>query len=399
MLSAGRDNGELAEPLVKILDFGLALLGQRGIVANELTASCQVMGTADYMAPEQCSDSHNVDIRADLYGLGCTLYFLLTGHPPYGGPEYADWLAKMSAHRQVEFPDPRRQRADVSSELWHVLKRLVAKDPAQRYAKPEDVARALAPFSVGADLKALLAGRNLPPQIIETAAAARRRDGRQAPRWLGKRRWTMAAAGVLALLLLALMAFPPWPNRRGASHPKSAAQLRSLKMYVKRSDQSVESRDLVIDGRMQAVQPAAIHANDAFQIEGELDRDAVWYVLWFDTAGRVALEATSSSPTINLRYPEAGATTVNSADPDGVHLLLIVANDSLPTSGQPQLVDRLTDIGPPPRTLPQGFSGQVRGAGATVELGDTPTTFLRDVELRLPRGFAIVHGIFFYADH
>ena len=81
---------------VKLLDLGLALL-RGGHREDELTASGQTMGTADYMAPEQATDSHHVDIRADIYSLGCTLYSLLAGHAPFSGPEYKGRLDKMSA--------------------------------------------------------------------------------------------------------------------------------------------------------------------------------------------------------------------------------------------------------------------------------------------------------------
>src|SRR5262249_34470633 len=71
------------EGQVKILDLGLALIHEGPAKDDELTRTHQVMGTADYMAPEQATDPHNVDIRADLYGLGCTLFKLLTGTAPY----------------------------------------------------------------------------------------------------------------------------------------------------------------------------------------------------------------------------------------------------------------------------------------------------------------------------
>ena len=63
-----------------------------------MTGTGQAMGTADYMAPEQASDSRTVDIRADLYSLGCTLYKLLSGRAPFSGPEYRGTLDKLNAH-------------------------------------------------------------------------------------------------------------------------------------------------------------------------------------------------------------------------------------------------------------------------------------------------------------
>ena len=73
---------------VKILDLGLALLASQQTPGKELSLNGLVMGTPDYIAPEQAGDSHSVDIRADIYSLGCTLYHLLTGRTPFSGPKY-----------------------------------------------------------------------------------------------------------------------------------------------------------------------------------------------------------------------------------------------------------------------------------------------------------------------
>jgi WD40 repeat protein/serine/threonine protein kinase len=132
---------------VKILDLGLALLGTEQPDGGELTGTGQTMGTADYMAPEQATDSHNVDIRADIYSLGCTLYKLLTGRAPFSGPEYKTPLAKLVAHVSVATRSIRLLRSDVPEELAEVIDRMMAKDPAQRFAAPADVAEALSSLS------------------------------------------------------------------------------------------------------------------------------------------------------------------------------------------------------------------------------------------------------------
>jgi hypothetical protein len=143
---------------IKILDFGLARLVREtapplsppsegsppaGAASPSLTHLGMVMGTADYMAPEQAADAHAADIRADIYSLGCTLYFLLTGHPPF---LEGTMLDKLQAHRQRP-PQPLTDfREDVPAELVRVIERMMAKDPAQRYQTPAEVARALRPF-------------------------------------------------------------------------------------------------------------------------------------------------------------------------------------------------------------------------------------------------------------
>jgi hypothetical protein len=110
----------------------------------ELTSAGQTMGTADYMAPEQASDSHAVDIRADIYSLGCTLYKLLTGHAPFSDRQHETPLKKLMAHIQEPVPPIRQRRPDVPEALAEVLDRMLGKSPADRYATPAEVADALA---------------------------------------------------------------------------------------------------------------------------------------------------------------------------------------------------------------------------------------------------------------
>jgi len=146
----------VSEPLypqgrLKILDLGLALLRAEQPNGVEVTGSGQAMGTADYMAPEQVTDSHNVDIRADIYGLGCTLYKLLTGQAPFAGPQYRTAFAKMTAHVKETVPAIRRLRPDVPDGLAAVIERAMAKSPVDRFATPGEFADAVGPFAAGAD--------------------------------------------------------------------------------------------------------------------------------------------------------------------------------------------------------------------------------------------------------
>jgi serine/threonine protein kinase len=132
---------------VKILDFGLALFAREaGAESDALTSQGAVMGTADYMAPEQASDAHHADIRADIYSLGCTLYHLLAGGVPFPKGTFLD---KVVRHATKE-PTPISQlRPDLLSELVRVVERMMAKKPEQRYQSPAEVAQALAPFAKG----------------------------------------------------------------------------------------------------------------------------------------------------------------------------------------------------------------------------------------------------------
>jgi hypothetical protein len=146
--------------VVKILDLGLARIGQEA-AGGELTSTGAVMGTIDYMAPEQASDTHDVDIRADIYSLGATLYRLLTGAAPFSGERFDSPVKKLLALATQPPPPVRAKRPEVTGALASLIENLLAKDPADRLPTPAEVAEALAPFCRGADLPKLIA--SLPP--------------------------------------------------------------------------------------------------------------------------------------------------------------------------------------------------------------------------------------------
>ena len=141
---------------MKLTDLGLARLPRA--VNEEATAvltgvkgtgtltpeNAVLIGTADYMSPEQALDFHRADIRADIYSLGCTLCYLLTGQPPFAGGMLAQ---KLLRHQQAEPPAVERMRPDVPSSLGAVIRRTLAKRPEDRFQVPLDVARALEPFA------------------------------------------------------------------------------------------------------------------------------------------------------------------------------------------------------------------------------------------------------------
>jgi serine/threonine-protein kinase len=129
--------------VVKILDLGLARLRQRGSgeTSSTITGSnTLMMGTIDYMAPEQAIDSHTVDIRADIYSLGCTLFYLLTGRPPFPGGTEAE---KLVCHQMKLPPDVRQLRPEVPGELAAILGRMLAKQPGKRFETPREFSQAL----------------------------------------------------------------------------------------------------------------------------------------------------------------------------------------------------------------------------------------------------------------
>ncbi|HTU20597.1 MAG TPA: serine/threonine-protein kinase [Gemmataceae bacterium] len=129
---------------VKILDMGLARFfrdTQDKLTQEHMRGS--ILGTADYLAPEQVLDSHQVNIQADIYSLGATFYFLLAGRAPFEDGTIAQ---KMLWHQVRQPPSIRSGRDDVPDELEAVLMRMMAKEPADRFASPAEVVAALAPW-------------------------------------------------------------------------------------------------------------------------------------------------------------------------------------------------------------------------------------------------------------
>ena len=126
--------------VVKVLDLGLALFSESELASLTIAHNENVLGTADYLAPEQALNSHDVDLRADIYGLGCTMYFLLTGHPPFD----EGTLAQRIAMHQTRMPKPLREECpDCPRELAEICTKMMEKDPEDRYASCDDVAEAL----------------------------------------------------------------------------------------------------------------------------------------------------------------------------------------------------------------------------------------------------------------
>ncbi len=143
--------GEKAKPeeakgLIKILDWGLANPRlPRALEAKKDHVACKTLvGTADYLAPEQARDANAVDIRGDIYSLGCTFYYLLTGSAPF--PDGA--LMQKIIHHQRSEPIPISQfREDVPTGVIDIVRRMMAKNPADRFQTPASLAVALLPFA------------------------------------------------------------------------------------------------------------------------------------------------------------------------------------------------------------------------------------------------------------
>jgi formylglycine-generating enzyme required for sulfatase activity len=203
--------------ILKILDFGLAKATSEKGGRHDLTGEGKMLGTPLYMAPEQIDDAASADIRADVYSLGCTLYFLLTGNTPFGGTSL---LAILHAHHSKEAASLSEVRPEVPPALAAVVRKMMAKDPAQRYQTPGEVAQALVPFVKAASPTAsgqipVAGARSAEVWKSLDQPAAAPPAAEPAPRW---RRPTgvvvaVSLAGLAAAVLAGTVVF--WQTRHG----------------------------------------------------------------------------------------------------------------------------------------------------------------------------------------
>jgi len=140
---------------IRILDLGLALFGAAGEAVDDLTTVGQLMGTLDYMAPEQADNSHRVDARADVYSLGAALFKLLTTRAPFDAPGRTTPLAKIKALATLDAPEVSEHHSDLPAELVEVVGRMLSRDPESRPETAAEVSDLLEPFATGHALASL----------------------------------------------------------------------------------------------------------------------------------------------------------------------------------------------------------------------------------------------------
>jgi hypothetical protein len=286
---------------VQVLDLGLARSFAEA-AADTLTARGMLLGTADYLAPEQWEHAHAADTRADIYSLGCTLYHLLAGRPPFAGGQYQSVLQKMRAHLETPPTPVGRLRPEVPAGLAAVLDRMLAKVPADRFQTPAVVAEALRPFTSGSDLTRLLgadraasvpaeapsAGALTPaPGLWETASE---RTG-------GGRRWPVAPSryalpvtvGAFGLLLAAaLLWLTPWGLPGPAAKPLKIEEM-DVTHYRANGDKVT-----LLGNLRTSTEPFRV--NDKVEIAADLSAPAYYYLIAFNPKG-------SEAGTVQLCQP------------------------------------------------------------------------------------------------
>src|SRR5262249_37487740 len=192
--------------LVKILDLGLARFLHDQLGDAQVTQEGTGAGTPDYMAPEQFWDALHADPRSDIYGLGCTLYHLITGTVPFPGSSFSE---KAQAHAKKEAVPLEERCRDVRAGLALVVSKMMAKPPSERFQTAGAVAEALAPYVAGVSdsMVRIRQTMRFPAGQLTMHPPALRR------RLLG---WTAAAlAGVCLVALTALAWLNVFP---GGSH-------------------------------------------------------------------------------------------------------------------------------------------------------------------------------------
>ena len=213
---------------VKILDMGLARIDEPtdGALADvetraELTQQGSIMGTIDFMAPEQAADTHRADMRSDLYSLGCTLHYLLIGRAPFGGETL---VKRLLAHRDEPVPSLRALRPEVSPGLDAVFQRLMAKHPEQRYQTAGELLDALKKSNLAARPIATATVVQGPLTATKPVALARKESRPRASisRKLGITLASVAAVSLAAVAWICLQRTDQEP-RPSVSQPQSPA--------------------------------------------------------------------------------------------------------------------------------------------------------------------------------
>jgi serine/threonine protein kinase len=195
--------------VIKILDLGLARLqhpaqGSRTAHLTVLGGASVMQGTPDYMAPEQALDFHSADLRADIYSLGCTFHFLLTGQPPFPGGNLAEKLMK---HQTAEPRPIETLRKEVPAVVGEVLHKMLAKRPVERYAACGEVGAILSSLLLGRPEGRLpeLGGSTVWNQRVPGPKGGSPRTSQPDPR--KRRRWAAIIASVLGCVgLISILA-------------------------------------------------------------------------------------------------------------------------------------------------------------------------------------------------
>ncbi|MHC4914651.1 MAG: serine/threonine protein kinase [Planctomycetota bacterium] len=185
---------------------GIAKLGDFGFVKSKFDALLapdgEVLGTPDYISPEQAMGTEEIDWRSDVYSLGCTLYHMLAGNPPFDGTG----STVMRKHIRAELPSPREFNPEVPDAVCAVLERMMAKDPDDRYGNMDELFEDLEMVKMGQDPKSprLDAGRSTILRVYRIERQRRDRTETEVDRLRRHNLWMRMAVGIMALVVVVL---------------------------------------------------------------------------------------------------------------------------------------------------------------------------------------------------
>jgi serine/threonine protein kinase len=301
------------EGQVKVLDMGLArfVYGDQPASA-ELTERGQLLGTADYMAPEQWDDPRQADIRADVYSLGCTLFYLLTGQALFA--PYRSRSEKLKAHITEPPPDVRQQRPEVPAALAELLGRMLAKKPEDRPQTPSEVVAMLA-------------------AVAPNSPSVRR------PRWPSPpRAWLMAGAlGLVALIAFSVPLLRHDWREQKSERPQMLEPVREartpevLRIEVQHFD-NVKGEYSVNRGLLGKTSFEA-RFDDSVKVQAVLSQPAYAYLISFRPDGVEELcfpESEDEPPplTDRPRYPSVSrGVNYGLTEGEGLQVFAVVASN------------------------------------------------------------------------
>jgi len=298
----------------KLVDMGLARLNQVAQATDDLTASGVTLGTFDYISPEQARDPRMADVRSDLYSLGCSFFYMLTGRPPF--PD-GTVLQKLLQHQADQAPDPRVFRPDLPGDITRILARLLAKNPANRYQLPEELSQELA--ALGPKLGLQISGAHpvvtVPRPILQEG------------KW--RKHWPWAVPMASLFLVVAAL---EWHGAAGRpAPPKNRRPARTGSETETGNSPEIRSRAAEPPARSAAVEPAKASATTAEpSVEPSPTETAseptaatapstgkpapVWLKKWFERAPS-ATAAQAPAGTVAPLAGESPATKSNGSEP------------------------------------------------------------------------------------
>lgn len=273
--------------IVKIADLGLARYCGESTLTKNWTASDRVHGTPDYMAPEQAYAGARVDIRCDIYSLGCTLYALLTGRPPFASE--STFFEKVSAHCHKPVPPLMTHDEQVPDALLDLLKRLLAKDADDRPASPAALASELEPLAAKARLDELLTAtveenqpRPRPTDTDPQEQSTRAESSNPKPGYLSQRKRSVAVMAILMVIVAAVLAWSLKDSLFGVRRPQTDPHNPSASIGPIGADVPRGKSDAGRIPPKPAGNPLDLNVNQPLSMAGLPDLDACVPGEWYD---------------------------------------------------------------------------------------------------------------------